>query len=66
MIRHQAFKKRGWFSLLLLIPLIALLWPAYYNTYNPVLLGMPFFYWYQMLWILLTALLTVIAYCIRA
>ena len=66
MIRHQASKERRWFSLLLLIPLIALFWPAYYNSYDPVLLGIPFFYWYQILWILLTALLTVIVHFTRA
>lgn len=62
MTRHQTYKERRWFSLLLLIPFIALLWPAYYNTYDPVFLGMPFFYWYQILWIFLTALLTIIVY----
>jgi hypothetical protein len=62
MIRHSASKQRRWFSLLLLIPIIMLLWPALYNRYDPSLFGMPFFYWYQMLWIILTALLTIVVY----
>ncbi len=62
MIRHSASKQRRWFSLLLLIPFIMLLWPELYNRYDPSLFGMPFFYWYQMLWIILTALLTTVVY----
>jgi len=33
-----------------------------YNRINPKLGGFPFFYWYQMLWIFLTAILTSIVY----
>jgi len=62
MIRRTASKQRRWFLLLLLIPFIALLWPSFYNSYDPSLLGIPFFYWYQILWILLTALITMIVY----
>jgi len=50
-------KERRWFLLLLLIPFVALLWPSLYNAYNPSLFGIPFFYWYQVLWIILTPLL---------
>ncbi len=39
--------------LLLLIPYIAMLWVPSYNRVEPMLAGIPFFYWYQMLWILL-------------
>ena len=39
--------------LLLLIPYIAMLWVPSYNRVEPALAGIPFFYWYQMLWILL-------------
>ena len=39
--------------LLLLIPYVAMLWVPSYNRVEPMLAGIPFFYWYQMLWILL-------------
>ena len=48
--------------ILLLLPFIGLLWVPFYNHELPRLLGFPFFYWYQMLWIILTALLTMIVY----
>jgi hypothetical protein len=64
MYNHSTRKHRRWSFLLLLIPFIALLWPPFYNTYDPSFMGIPFFYWYQMLWILLTALLTMLVYFI--
>ena len=48
--------------LVLLIPFVALLWPALYASYQPELAGIPFFYWYQFLWLILTAVLTAIVY----
>ena len=47
---------------LLVIPYIGLLWVPFYNAHDPVLLGFPFFYWYQLAWVPITALLTWIAY----
>ena len=41
--------------LLLLVPFVALLWVPFYNSALPSLMGIPFFYWWQMLWIILTA-----------
>lgn len=48
--------------LLLLLPLFGLLWVPLYNMREPTVLGFPFFYWYQLLWVPLTALLTWAAY----
>jgi predicted ferric reductase len=39
--------------LLLLVPYVAMLWVPSYNRVEPALAGIPFFYWYQMLWIVL-------------
>jgi hypothetical protein len=36
---------------LLLVPLVGTLVPYFYNYTSPSLGGLPFFYWYQMLWI---------------
>jgi len=38
---------------LLLIPYAAMMWVPSYNRIEPELGGIPFFYWYQMLWIVL-------------
>jgi hypothetical protein len=49
-------------GLCLIAPFIALLWVSSYAKVGPSLGGIPFFYWYQMLWVVLTAVLTVVAY----
>jgi membrane protein implicated in regulation of membrane protease activity len=49
-------------ALCLVIPFVALLWVSSYARVEPRFIGIPFFYWYQMLWVLISAGLTVIAY----
>lgn len=49
-------------TLLLLIPYVAMLWVPYYNRVEPEIAGIPFFYWYQLLWIVLGALILLPAY----
>jgi len=49
-------------GLCLFIPFVALLWVSSYSRIEPTLIGMPFFYWYQMLWVVLSAAMTMIAY----
>lgn len=41
--------------LLLLLPYLAMMWVPSYNRIEPEIAGIPFFYWYQMLWIVLGA-----------
>jgi hypothetical protein len=48
--------------LLLLIPFFALLAVPLYNVREPMLWGFPFFYWYQLMWLPLSALITFIVY----
>jgi hypothetical protein len=57
-------KRRGWswWYLLLLVQFVAVLWPPFYNKAEPDWLGMPFFYWYQLLWVIVGAVLTAIVY----
>lgn len=43
-------------------PLVALLWVSSYARRGPELLGFPFFYWYQLAWVFVTAGLTLLAY----
>ena len=42
-------------SVLLAIPIIALLWVGSYARETPKLLGFPFFFWYQFLWVFICA-----------
>ena len=49
-------------AILLLVPFIGLLWVPFYNQLTPELLGFPFFYWYQLAWVPITALLTWVVY----
>lgn len=43
-------------SILLVAPFAALLWVPFFNFDAPRLAGIPFFYWYQLLWIPITSL----------
>jgi len=52
-------KRKGFrpLYLLLLLPYIAMMWVPSYNRIEPEIAGVPFFYWYQLVWIVLGALL---------
>jgi hypothetical protein len=50
-------RTRRWYWLLV-IPLIGTLIPPIYNVEDPTLIGLPFFYWYQLLWVPLSVLVT--------
>jgi hypothetical protein len=52
---------RRWY-LLLILPFLGLLYPPLYATEDPELFGFPFFYWYQFLWVPLTAGITYLVY----
>ncbi|WP_181766817.1 DUF3311 domain-containing protein [Streptomyces albidus (ex Kaewkla and Franco 2022)] len=49
-------------GLCLFVPFIAMLWVGSYARVEPTFIGLPFFYWYQMLWVPLSAVLTMTAY----
>ena len=57
---HQS-GSRLWY-LLLLVPFLAMIWVSSYNKVEPSWAGIPFFYWYQLLWIWISAVLTAIVY----
>ncbi len=59
---HLPARPVGWARLLLLIPFIAVLWVPFYNSIEPALAGVPFFYWYQLLWIIVGAVIIIIVY----
>ncbi len=58
-------KKRGmsWpVVLMLALPYAALCFPALYARSAPTLWGIPFFYWYQFAWVVVTSLLLFAVY----
>ncbi|MFF3944431.1 DUF3311 domain-containing protein [Streptomyces sp. NPDC001902] len=46
----------------LVIPFVAMLWVGSYARLTPEFVGIPFFYWYQVLWVFLSSGLTYAAY----
>jgi hypothetical protein len=48
--------------LLLVVPFVGTLWVPFYNSLEPRLGGIPYFYWYQFLWIGISVTLTAVAY----
>jgi hypothetical protein len=54
--RHET-----WY-LLLVLPFIGTLWVPFYNRVEPRVGEIPFFYWYQFVWIGVSAVLTAVVY----
>ncbi len=62
---NGAPKARGgwsWWYLLFVLQFAVVLWPPFYNKIEPTLLGIPFFYWFQLLWVFASAAFTAIIY----
>lgn len=53
---------RHWPRLLFVIPFAAMLWVPSYNQVEPELGGIPFFYWYQLAWILIGSAVVLLVY----
>ncbi len=51
----------GWYIVLALF-CVLVLWVPLYNRVEPSFIGMPFFYWFQLLLVLVGAALTAIIY----
>jgi len=49
-------------ALLLVLPYLGLCFPQMYTRATPALLGFPFFYWYQLGWVVLTSALLYAVY----
>ena len=61
---NETAGRRGsklWY-LLLILPYIGVLWVPFYNSLQPQFSGIPIFYWYQFLWVIISALLTWVVY----
>ncbi len=62
---NGASRTRGgwsWWYLLFGVQFAVVLWPPFYNRVEPTLLGIPFFYWFQLLWVIVSAVFTAIVY----
>lgn len=66
MMNRPVKRKYSPFLWLLIIPFIVLLIPPIYNHVNPELFGIPFFYWFQLSWVIITAIITAIVYFVGA
>jgi hypothetical protein len=62
---HRPVRTVVWVRLLLLLPFIAVLWVSSYNSVEPMMAGIPFFYWYQLLWVLIGAAIAAIVYLVE-
>jgi hypothetical protein len=59
-------KARGhWARILLIIPFVALLFPTLYAHAEPRFAGIPFFIWYQFLWVILGVGITGVVYALN-
>jgi hypothetical protein len=62
----QDDKKTGdrwsWWYLFFVIQFVVMLWPPFYNKIEPTFLGIPFFYWSQLLWVVISAVFTAVVY----
>jgi hypothetical protein len=52
----------SWWYLLFVIQVAVALWPPFYNKVEPAWIGIPFFYWFQLFWVIVGAVLTAIVY----
>lgn len=55
-------KPGRWWLLLLLVPFVAVLWMPFYSRIEPAVASFPFFYVWQLVWIVLTSILTWVVY----
>ena len=60
--RHSVRSGWSWWYLLFVVQFVAVLWPPFYNSVEPSWAGIPFFYWYQLLWVIIGAILTAVVY----
>ena len=60
--RERSPNRLTLWHLLLLIPFVAVLWVPSYNAVEPRIFGFPFFYAYQMAWVVISSVITAIVY----
>jgi hypothetical protein len=58
----QKKEKASWWYLLFIVQFAVILWPPLYNKAEPAVLGVPFFYWFQLAWVIVSAVITAVVY----
>jgi len=58
-------RKWHFVRILLIVPFIAVLWVPFYNRSEPTLWSFPFFYWYQLLWIIISGAIIGLVYLVE-
>ncbi|HET6655498.1 MAG TPA: DUF3311 domain-containing protein [Gammaproteobacteria bacterium] len=61
MAEGRTASKIVWYLGLLII-FAGAMWVPFYNRIEPRLFGIPFFYWFQFGWVIVTAIATALAY----
>jgi Protein of unknown function (DUF3311) len=59
---HKSRGAWSWWYLLFVIQIAVALWPPLYNKVEPPWMGMPFFFWFQLLWVIVSAVFTAVVY----
>jgi hypothetical protein len=62
---HRPVRVVVWARLLLILPFIAMLWVSSYDRVEPMIGGVPFFYWYQLGWVIVGALIIAFIYLVE-
>ena len=57
--KHHGWR---WVYVLFIVQFAVALWPPLYNRAEPAFAGMPFFYWFQLAWVVVSAVFTAIVY----
>jgi len=52
----------SWWYLLLLLQFVPALWVPFYNSTEPSFAGVPFFYWFQLALVFVSAAVTAVVY----
>ena len=60
--RSEPKRAWSWWYLLFLVEFLLIIWPSFYNSLEPSLIGIPFFHWYQLLVVIIAAVLTAVVY----
>jgi len=59
---QKGARKGSWSYLLFVVQFAVILWPPLYNKAEPAMLGVPFFYWFQLAWVVASAVFTAVVY----
>jgi hypothetical protein len=54
----------SWWYLLLLLQFVPALWVPFYNSVEPTFIGIPFFYWFQLALVPVSAVVTSVVYLV--